>query len=278
MILHALEHAFLDTVRMVPFLLAAFLALEALEHYSNNYMNRVLGKVGKAGPAVGAVFGCVPQCGFSVAAANLYSGGVITLGTLLAVFLSTSDEAVLILLGNPGSGPVIVRLLLGKVLIGIGFGYLADLVLRNKKEEKHIEDLCRSCGCSDHGGILKPALKHTVRLTAYILVFTFVLNVLLEWIGMNTLTAILGRDTWFQPLLTALLGLIPNCASSILITELYLAGGLSFAAAMSGLCAGAGVGLAVLFKTNRPMKENLGILVLLYVISAAVGLLLELVL
>ena len=276
MILHALEHAFLDTVRMVPFLLAAFLALEALEHYSNNYMNRVLGKVGKAGPAVGAVFGCVPQCGFSVAAANLYSGGVITLGTLLAVFLSTSDEAVLILLGNPGSGPVIVRLLLGKVLIGIGFGYLADLVLRNKKEEKHIEDLCRSCGCSDHGGILKPALKHTVRLTAYILVFTFVLNVLLEWIGMDTLTAILGRDTWFQPLLTALLGLIPNCASSILITELYLAGGLSFAAAMSGLCAG--VGLAVLFKTNRPMKENLGILALLYVISAAVGLLLELVL
>lgn len=278
MILHALEHAFLDTIRMVPFLLAAFLALEALEHYSNNYMNRVLGKVGKAGPAVGAVFGCVPQCGFSVAAANLYSGGVITLGTLLAVFLSTSDEAVLILLGNPGSGPVIVRLLLGKVLIGIGFGYLADLVLRNKKEEKHIEDLCRSCGCSDHGGILKPALKHTVRLTAYILVFTFVLNVLLEWIGMDTLTAILGRDTWFQPLLTALLGLIPNCASSILITELYLAGGLSFAAAMSGLCAGAGVGLAVLFKTNRPMKENLGILALLYVISAAVGLLLELVL
>ena len=278
MILHALEHAFLDTVRMVPFLLAAFLALEALEHYSNNYMNRVLGKVGKAGPAVGAVFGCVPQCGFSVAAANLYSGGVITLGTLLAVFLSTSDEAVLILLGNPGSGPVIVRLLLGKVLIGIGFGYLADLVLRNKKEEKHIEDLCRSCGCSDHGGILKPALKHTVRLTAYILVFTFVLNVLLEWIGMDTLTAILGRDTWFQPLLTALLGLIPNCASSILITELYLAGGLSFAAAMSGLCAGAGVGLAVLFKTNRPMKENLGILALLYVMSAAVGLLLELVL
>ena len=104
MILHALEHAFLDTIRMVPFLLAAFLALEALEHYSNNYMNRILGKVGKAGPVVGALFGCVPQCGFSVAAANLYSGGVITLGTLLAVFLSTSDEAVLILLGNPGSG------------------------------------------------------------------------------------------------------------------------------------------------------------------------------
>lgn len=275
MILHALEHAFWDTVRMVPFLLAAFLILEALEHYSNRYMNRLLGRMGKAGPVVGAVFGCVPQCGFSVAAANLYSGGVITLGTLMAVFLSTSDEAVLILLGNPGSGTMILRLLLGKVLIGIVSGYLIDVIFRKKKEEKHIEDLCRSCGCSDHSGIVKPALKHTLRLTVYILAFTFILNILLEWIGTETLTALLGRDTWFQPLLTAFLGLLPNCASSILITELYLAGGISFAAAMAGLCAGAGVGLAVLFRTNKPMKENLGILALLYVISAMVGLLLE---
>ena len=275
MILHALEHAFWDTVRMVPFLLAAFLILEALEHYSNRYMNGLLGRVGKAGPVVGGVFGCVPQCGFSVAAANLYSGGVITLGTLMAVFLSTSDEAVLTLLGNPGSGTLILRLLLGKVLIGIVPGYLIDVIFRKKKEENHIEDLCRSCGCSDHSGIVKPALKHTLRLTVYILAFTFILNILLEWIGTETLTALLGRDTWFQPLLTAFLGLLPNCASSILITELYLAGGISFAAAMAGLCAGAGVGLAVLFRTNKLMKENLGILALLYVISAMVGLLLE---
>ena len=278
MILHALEHALLDTVRMVPFLLAAFLILEAVEHYSNQYMNRVLGKVGKAGPVVGALFGCVPQCGFSVAAANLYSGGVITLGTLLAVFLSTSDEAVLILLGHPGSGRVIGQLLLGKVLIGILFGYLTDLVLRKKKEEKHIEELCRSCGCSDHGGIVKPALRHTIRLTVYILVFTFALTLLLEWIGTEALTAVLGKDAWFQPLVTAFLGLIPNCASSILITELYLAGGLSFASAMAGLCAGAGVGMAVLFRANHPMKENFAILGLLYGTSAATGLLLEILL
>ena len=278
MILHALEHALLDTVRMVPFLLAAFLILEAVEHYSNQYMNRVLGKVGKAGPVVGALFGCVPQCGFSVAAANLYSGGVITLGTLLAVFLSTSDEAVLILLGHPGSGRVIGQLLLGKVLIGILFGYLTDLVLRKKKEEKHIEELCRGCGCSDHGGIVKPALRHTIRLTVYILVFTFALTLLLEWIGTEALTAVLGKDAWFQPLVTAFLGLIPNCASSILITELYLAGGLSFASAMAGLCAGAGVGMAVLFRANHPMKGNFAILGLLYGISAATGLLLEILL
>lgn len=275
MILDALLDALLDTLRMVPFLLAAFLILEALEHYSNNYMNRILGKVGKAGPLVGALFGCIPQCGFSVASANLYSGGVITLGTLLAVFLSTSDEAVLILLGNPGSGAVIGKLLIGKVLLGILFGYLADLVFRRKKEEKHIEDLCRSCGCSDHGGIIKPALRHTLRLAAYILIFTFVLNLLLDFIGMEALTSLLGKDTWFQPFITALLGLIPNCASSVLITELYLAGGLSFASAMAGLCAGAGMGLAVLFKTNHPMKENIAVLGLLYSVSVASGLMLE---
>lgn len=275
MILDAFLDALLDTLRMVPFLLAAFLILEALEHYSNNYMNRILGKVGKAGPLVGALFGCIPQCGFSVASANLYSGGVITLGTLLAVFLSTSDEAVLILLGNPGSGAVIGKLLIGKVLLGILFGYLADLVFRRKKEEKHIEDLCRSCGCSDHGGIIKPALRHTLRLAAYILIFTFVLNLLLDFIGMEALTSLLGKDTWFQPFITALLGLIPNCASSVLITELYLAGGLSFASAMAGLCAGAGMGLAVLFKTNHPMKENIAVLGLLYTVSVASGLMLE---
>ena len=275
MILNAFLDALLDTLRMVPFLLAAFLILEALEHYSNNYMNRILGKVGKAGPLVGALFGCIPQCGFSVASANLYSGGVITLGTLLAVFLSTSDEAVLILLGNPGSGAVIGKLLIGKVLLGILFGYLADLVFRRKKEEKHIEDLCRSCGCSDHGGIIKPALRHTLRLAAYILIFTFVLNLLLDFIGMEALTSLLGKDTWFQPFITALLGLIPNCASSVLITELYLAGGLSFASAMAGLCAGAGMGLAVLFKTNHPMKENIAVLGLLYTVSVASGLMLE---
>lgn len=278
MILDALLDALLDTVKTVPFLLIAFLILEALEHYSNNYMNRALGKMGKAGPLAGAIFGCVPQCGFSVTAANLYSGGVITLGTLMAVFLSTSDEAVLILFGHPGSGRVIAQLLLGKIAIGIVFGYLLDFLFRNKKEHKHIGDMCRGCGCSDDSGIVKPAVRHTVQLTLYIFLFTAVLNLVMGLVGMDALTTFLGKDAWFQPFLTALLGLIPNCASSILITELYLAGGLSLASAMGGLCAGAGIGLAVLFRENHPMKENIGIVALLYLLSAGAGLLLELVL
>ncbi len=274
MISDAFLDAVLDTARTLPFLLAAFLAIEAIEHYSGRMTGRLLSKVGRFGPAAGAVFGCIPQCGFSVAAANLYSGGLISLGTLLAVFLSTSDEAVLILLGHPGSGRLILPLLAAKVMLGITAGYMADFFFRNRKEEKHIKDMCKSCGCSDTSGIWLPAFKHTLRLAVYLLGFTFLLNLALKFLGVEQLARILGRDTLFQPFLTALLGLIPNCASSVLITELYLAGGLGFGSAVAGLSAGAGVGLAVLFRSNHPMKENFRILLLLYGIAVAFGILL----
>lgn len=274
MILDALLDAVLDTLRTLPFLFAAFMVIEAMEHYSNQYSSRALARVGKAGPFWGAVLGCIPQCGFSVAAANLYSGGLVTLGTLLAVFLSTSDEAVLILLAHPGSGRVIGSLLIWKVVIGMGAGCLMDLLFRKKKEEKHIEEMCRNCGCSDTSGVLRPALLHTVRLGVYLLIFTFCLNLILELVGIEQLSRILGKNTPFQPFLAALLGLIPNCASSVLITELYLSGGLSFASAIAGLCAGAGVGAAVLFRSNHPMGENVKIVALLYGIAVVSGLLL----
>lgn len=274
MIVDAFLDAVLDTARTLPFLLAAFLVIEAMEHYSGRAASRLLSRVGRFGPAAGAVFGCIPQCGFSVAAANLYSGGLISLGTLLAVFLSTSDEAVLILLGHPGSAGTIFPLLLAKVMLGIAAGYILDFFSRNPKEEKHIGDLCKSCGCSNTSGVWRPALWHTLRLAVYLLGFTFVLNLVLEFLGVEQLARILGRDTLLQPFLAALLGLIPNCASSVLVTELYLAGGLSFGSAVAGLSAGAGVGLAVLFRSNRPMKENFKILLLLYGIAAGFGILL----
>lgn len=274
MISDALLDAVFDTLRTLPFLFAAFLVIESAEYYSNQFSSRVLARVGKAGPFLGAVLGCIPQCGFSVAAANLYSGGLITLGTLLAVFLSTSDEAVLILLAHPGSGKVIGSLLIWKVMIGIGAGCLVDLLFRKRKEEKHIEEMCKSCGCSDTSGVLRPALLHTVRLGVYLLIFTFCLNLILELVGIEQLSRILGKNTPFQPFLAALLGLIPNCASSVLITELYLSGGLSFASAIAGLCAGAGVGAAVLFRSNHPVGENVKIVALLYGIAVVSGLLL----
>ena len=147
-LLHTLEHACADCLRMLPFLFAAFLLIEGLEHYSGKHSARIMEKVGKAGPVVGAAAGCVPQCGFSVMAANLYAGGVISVGTLLAVFLATSDEAVLILLGNPQYAPEVGRLLAVKVVIAIAGGYVADLCLKDRLSGKKEEGvLCVNCGC-----------------------------------------------------------------------------------------------------------------------------------
>lgn len=271
MVLDALLDAFADTLRIIPFLFAAFLALEAIEHYSNQLSNRLLARMGKTGPLAGALLGCIPQCGFSAAAANLYSGGLISLGTLASVFLSTSDEAVFILLAHPGNEKTVASLLVLKVVIGMAAGFLIDLLFRRRKKEKHIEELCRTCGCSDESGIFRPALVHTARLAAYLSVFTFCLNLILSFAGVEWLSRILGKDTLFQPFLAALLGMIPNCAASVLITELYLAGTLNFGAAIAGLCAGSGIGPVVLFRSNHSLKENLEILLLIYVVSIISG-------
>lgn len=276
MIFEALLDAVFDTLKVLPFLFAAFLTMEAIEHYSSQYSNRILAKVGKAAPLAGAFLGCIPQCGFSAAAANLYSGGLITLGTLLSVFLSTSDEAVLILMAHPGNGKAIASLLVWKVIIGITAGLLIDMLSAKRKQTAQMKEFCKNCGCSDSGGILRPALFHTVQLTVYLFLFTFCLDLALEFAGMEQLAGFLGKDTVFQPFLAALLGLIPNCAASVLITELYLAGGLSFGSAIAGLCAGAGVGLAVLFRSNHSLRENLKILSLLYAVSVAAGIILDL--
>lgn len=275
MIFEALLDAVLDTLKVLPFLFGAFLIMEAIEHYSNRYSDRILAKVGKAAPLAGALLGCIPQCGFSAAAANLYSGGIITLGTLLAVFLSTSDEAVLILMAHPGSRKAIASLLIWKILIGIIAGFVIDLLFSKRKQDVSMREFCKDCGCGESGGILRPALFHTIRLTAWLFLFTFCLDLVLEFAGIDQLARFLGKDTLFQPFLAALLGMIPNCAASVFITELYLAGGLSFGSAIAGLCSGAGVGLAVLFRSNHSPRENLKTVLLLYGISVTAGILLS---
>ncbi len=268
-----------DTLRMLPFLFAAFLVIEALEHYSTEYTRRLLVKVGKAGPIVGALAGCIPQCGFSVLAANLYAGGIISPGTLLAVFLSTSDEAVLIILGNPGASGRVAALMGAKVVIGITAGYITDLFLgKYVVSPKEQGNLCEHCGCHEHhAGILKPALRHTVKIACYLFVFTLLLSFIIEATGIEKLSQYLLRDTWFQPVMTALLGLIPNCAASVMLTELYLCGAISFTSVLAGLCSAAGIGLVVLCKVNRDKRENLKILGLLYFISVIAGIIAELV-
>ena len=169
LLFHTVEHAFIDCLRMLPFLFAAFLLIEALEHYSGRLITKVMQKIGRAGPIVGAAVGCVPQCGFSVMAANLYAGGVISVGTLLAVFLATSDEAVLIILGNPERAGEVGMLLGAKVLIAVIGGYAADLFLKERlSSEKSCGNLCDHCGCHEaHAGILMPAWRHTFRLFSH---------------------------------------------------------------------------------------------------------------
>ena len=228
---------------------------------------------------MGSLLGCIPQCGFSVFAANLYSGGVITLGTLLAVFLATSDEALIILISEPSRGRDILLLLLFKIVIGITAGYIVDLfVKKHPEKEKHdIGDICKGehCHCDEHKGIFVPALTHTLKVFGFLLVFTLALNFAIELLGADRLSEILLGNTFFQPLIAALIGLIPNCAASVLLTEMYLGGALSFASVIAGLCSGAGIGLMVLFRTNKKPRENLKILGLLYGISAFSGVIIE---
>ena len=267
----------LDCLKMLPFLFAAFLLIEALEHYSGNLAGRVFQKIGKAGPVVGALAGCVPQCGFSVMAANLYGGGVISLGTLMAVFLATSDEAVLIILSNPDRLGEVGALVAAKAAIACTAGFFADLFMREKIETAKVcGGMCGRCGChGEEAGIILPAWRHTGRIFLDLLVFTGGLNLCIEVLGMERLSAILLGDTVFQPLIAAVIGFVPNCAASVILIQLYLNGAISFASVIAGLCTGTGVGMVVLCKVNSHKKENAKIAGLLFIFAVTAGIVLE---
>lgn len=278
--LDVLWDAVLDSLKALPFLFLAYLLIEYLEHRATGKLERALSRLGPFGPVGGAVLGCIPQCGFSVTAANLYAGRIITAGTLLAVFVATSDEALPILLSQPEALAVVGPLLLVKLLAGIAVGVLTDLVLRyflHSKRTMEFEELCKNCHCHDKPGILRPALTHTLRIFTFLLIVNLVLGYALYFIGEEHIASVFMTGSRFQPLLAALIGFIPNCGASILLTELYLSGTLSFGAAVAGLCTGAGVGLAVLFKVNRNWRENLALTGVLYVAAVVTGLIVNLI-
>lgn len=268
----------IDGARMIPFLLFAFLLIELVEKYTGEKRDRILMKGNKAGPIIGALFGCIPQCGFSVVAANLYAERLVSVGTLLAVFMSTSDEAIIVMFGYPKSGGKILTILGLKVVIAIIVGYLVDLFCKRKrfsvKQESVWEERGCSC-CGGHDGILKAVVSHSLKTLLYIMLFSMVLNVVIEGIGIERIQEILMNDSPFQIILSASVGLIPNCASSILITELYMKGVLALPAVMAGLLASGGMGLIVLWKNNRDKKENLKITAMLYIGSIVIGVILQ---
>lgn len=278
--------ALIDSVKLLPFLFVTYLAMEYLEHKTSDKSNQLVERSGKFGPLYGSLLGIVPQCGFSAAATNLYAGRVITLGTLIAIYLSTSDEMLPILISEKVSILLILKILFVKVVIGMIAGFAIDFIhqkflrFTHMKDPHHLPDIhhmCEHehCHC-DEKGIFPSALKHTLEIFVYILVISFVLNLVIAYIGEDTLSSFILNRPVIGELAAGLIGLIPNCAASVVITQLYLEGLLSAGPMMAGLLVSAGVGLLVLFKVNDHPRENLKILGLLYAIGVVSGLLIEL--
>lgn len=278
---HIIEHTLLDSLKLVPFLFLTYLAMEYLEHRAGDKVVKLVHKAGKAGPLVGALAGAAPQCGFSAAASNLYAGRIISLGTLIAIFLSTSDEMLPILISEKQPVDVIVRLVLIKVVIGVIAGFVIDLIFAHKDHEdehEHIHEICEHEHCRCEEGIFRSAVMHTLQITFFILLITFALNLVLHFAGEDALAQLISNRPVLGSVLAGIVGLIPNCAASVIITQLYLGGALSVGAMMSGLLVGSGVGLLVLFRVNHDKKENFTILGLLYLIGVLAGIVLELIL
>ena len=273
-----------DTVTLIPFLFITYLAMEWLERRTEEQSVALLSRVGKFSHVLGAGIGLIPQCGFSAAAAGLYSGGVITVGTLIAVFLSTSDEMVPIFLSSSVGAGTIAKILLAKFVIALASGILIDAVAkplgRRVHADKHIHDLCERdhCGCEDEeGGIFRSALVHTLKITVFIFIISLVLSLAIGFIGRERLASLMTGAPFAGTVVTALIGLIPNCAASVAVTQMYLEGLLTAGQLMSGLLTGAGVGLLVLFRTNAHQKENAAILTALFVLGVFWGSLIDLI-
>ena len=289
-LLHVLEHSVLDTLALVPPLFLTYLAMEAIEHVASDRVRGAVERSGKAGPVVGAALGALPQCGFSAMAATLYAGRVVTLGTLVAVVLSTSDEMVPVFLAHQEPLGRLIAIMAFKVVAGVVVGLAVDVALRAWHRagdgHVHIHELCERehCHCDDdhdhahehaHGcwPIVRSALVHTVQVTLFILVVTFVFGLAIEYVGQDALGALLANHPVRATFVSALVGLIPNCAASVAITELYLDGVLATGPMLAGLLASGGVGLLVLWRTNADARQNALITAFVYVVAVGVGLL-----
>ena len=269
----------LHSLKILPFLFVAFLVIEFLEHKAQDKIKHLFTRAGVMGPVIGTALGCIPQCGFSVMSANLYSSGIITLGTLISVFLATSDEAIVLLATTHNGSFEIFKLLISKIVIALFFGYLIYFIEKktHKHHHHHSHDLCEQdhCGCEEDGKILRPALIHTAKVFGFLLLFTIIIDVLVAFVGTDTLSHLLLSESIFQPFLSAIIGFIPNCASSVLLTQLYVEGTLTFGSLISGLCTNAGAGMLVLFRNKSKLKENIKILILLYACSVIPGIILH---
>ena len=276
---HALKHTVSDTISLLPFLFITYLAMELMEHYAGGKFQKAIQNSGKYGPFLGAVLGVMPQCGFSAAAASFYSARIVGVGTIIAIFLSTSDEMLPILLSASVPAGTIAKILLTKVAIACVSGYLASFVyqkfLQKKDGEMDIHIVCEEEHCSCEDGVLKSAVKHTVKIFFYIFVIAFILNAVIEGAGEDSLAQVFLNVPVAGQMAASLVGLIPNCASSVVITQLYVKGVISAGMMMSGLLVNAGIGSLVLIRLNRNLKENVGILTAVYCFGVVWGIVID---
>ena len=267
----------LDTLKLIPYLLITFLVLEYIEHKFSSKNQKILTKNKKYGPILGGILGAMPQCGFSSMAANLYSAKVITIGTLIAVFLSTSDEMLPIMISEKVDITFMLSIIVFKLLVGIIIGFIVDLIY-HKKEKDTIEEICEHdhCSCKEEGIILS-SIKHTFKISSFVLLANILINLIIYYIGEENLAQILLNKNILTYFASSLIGLIPNCSGSIIITELYLSNLITLGTMLSGLLTGSGLGILLLFRSNKNKKENIIILLTIYFIGVILGILVDLV-
>lgn len=268
----------IDSLKLIPFLLVAFLIIELLEHKLNNKTKNIITKSKKVGPIIGSLLGVIPQCGFSVMATNLYITRIITLGTLISIYLSTSDEMLIIMISEKVEISLILKILLIKIFFGIVYGLIIDKIINKKKKDKETNyELCDEEHCDCNHSILLSAIKHTLHITLFIFIITLIINTIFTLLGDNYLSKILLNNSILSPFITSLIGLIPNCAASVILTELYLNSSISLGALIGGLLTSSGSSLLVLIKNNKNKKENLSIILLLYALGVLSGIIIELI-
>lgn len=268
----------IDTLKLVPFLFLTYLLMEYISHKAGDQVNGVLSRAGKLGPVVGGTLGIIPQCGFSAAASSFYAGRIISVGTLMAVYLSTSDEMLPIMISS-GAPPLKILEILGlKMGIGICVGMLMELFFPLKRKlirARGSVNVMQNGFCNCNRSTLGAAIIRTLQITGFLFLVTFAFGILMNYVSVETISELIGENMILGPMLCALIGLVPNCASSVMLTTLYLEGALSLGAVIAGLLTNAGVGLMVLFRMIRDKKEAMYILLALYGIGTVFGILLN---
>lgn len=278
-----MKHILLDTLfeslNLLPFLLITFLIIEFIEHKASKKSIKMLTKTKKYGPIIGGILGATPQCGLGVMATNLYATNIITIGTLIAIYLSTSDEMLPVLLSEGMPFSKILIILLIKVIIGIICGFIIDFIFRkkNKHTKIDVQELCENEHCHCENSIIKSSLIHTLKTFSFIFLVSFVLHIFIHEIGEDKISNLLLNGNIFTPFLSSIIGLIPNCAGSVVITELYVNNVISFGSMLAGLLTGSGISILILFKVNSDLKENMMILGTIYIIGVIFGILFNLV-